>query len=270
MLMFNQQVIMNITKCGNPTKIKKTCEWTGKEFVVDWKHRNQRFINKQSMYEWRKSQNRESVKCLNCGNLFERYKRILHPKTRKPTQYCSNECNKTSDEVNEKKRKWGLSSDNHWNKKECQNKVRKTKLNKYGDENYNNMRKLKNTMLSKYGVPYATYLPQCFSNGKRISKFQKKEYEKLKLTYSDVELECYLPNVQKSVDIFIPSQNKIVECYGDYWHCNPAKFNSDYFHSIKKMTAKEIWEYDRNRVNVLELHGYNVEIVWENSKKKFK
>jgi hypothetical protein len=50
--------------------IKKICEWTGQEFYVDFKHRNQRFIDKNAMYSWRKNQNREMVKCLKCGKDF--------------------------------------------------------------------------------------------------------------------------------------------------------------------------------------------------------
>ena len=69
-----RNIIMNKTCYDNPIKIKKICEWTGKEFVVDQKHKNQRFINKDAMYAWRKSQNREMVRCLACGHLFERYK----------------------------------------------------------------------------------------------------------------------------------------------------------------------------------------------------
>jgi hypothetical protein len=250
--------------------IKRICEWSGKEFFVDWKHRNQRFIDKNSMYEWRKSQNRETVNCLKCGKPFERYKHILHPRTGKPTQYCSNECNLTSSEKITKLKKWGLSDKNHWNKSDCQKKVKETKLEKYGDENFNNMDKYKQTMMDKYGVPCNFYLSKFKSNGKRISKFQRELYENLLKQHPDVLLEKYLPTVQKSVDIFIPSQNKIVECYGDYWHCNPNKFNADYFHTIKKMTAKEIWEYDKNRVDLLKNAGYDVEIVWENNNKKFK
>lgn len=136
--------------------IKKICEWTGQEFYVDFKHRNQRFIDKNSMYAWRKNQNREVVKCLKCGNEFERYKNILHPKSGKPTQYCSNECNRTSDEKREKLRVWIKDNNPMYNKVSLEklkdnnpmfnqsniDKIKTTKLKKYGDENYNNMEKI--------------------------------------------------------------------------------------------------------------------------------
>lgn len=261
---------MNITQFGNPEKIKKICEWTGKEFEVDWKHRKQRFIDKNAMYAWRKSQNREMVKCLKCGNLFERYKNILHPKTGKPTQYCSNKCNKTSSEKINKLIKWGLSNKNHWNKNEYQEKCKQTRLKLYGDIYYNNMEKMVDTNMKKYGVPYIWYLPKCQTNGKRISNFQRNVYKNILKQYTDAKLEVYLHDVQKSVDIFIPSKNKVIECHGDYWHCNPTSFKPDYYNRLVHLTAKEIWDKDNQKCDVLKSAGYEVEVVWENTNKKFK
>ncbi len=261
---------MNITAYGNPEKIKKICEWTGKEFYVDWKHRHQKFIDKNAMYQWRKSQNHEIVNCLNCGKPFKRYKHILHPRTGKPTQYCSNKCNRSSVCVNEKKRKWGLSNKNHWNDPECQKKVGKTKFERYGDSNYNNMEKYKITMMTKYGVPYAVYLPQCNSCGIQISKFQKRVYTEILKQHTDAKLEVYLSDVQKSVDIFIPSENKVIECHGDYWHCNPLKCKPDYYNKLVHLTAQEIWDKDNKKKEVLENAGYEVDVVWENTNKHFK
>jgi len=261
---------MTLTINGNPEKIKKICEWTKKEFIVDWKHRHQRFINKRAMYDWRKYQSHEIVKCLNCKKSFKRYKNYIHPRTKKPIQYCSVFCSKTSVEVCEKKRKWGLSEKNHWNKKECQDKVKKTKQERYGNPYYNNMEKNIKTCMTNYGVPYSVYLPQCISNGNRISKFQIKIYEQIKQKYKDAQLEVYLCDVKKSVDIFIPSIKKIIECYGDYWHCNPLKYKSNFYNKSVHLPAKEIWDRDKKRIDFLVKNGYDVEIFWENNTKKVK
>jgi len=64
-------------------------------------------------------------------------------------------------------------------------------------------------------------------------------------------------------DIFIPSKNLIIEYNGDYWHCNPIKYSKDYFHKIKNKTAKEIWLYDKNRIDLLKRMGYTLEVIWE-------
>jgi hypothetical protein len=248
---------------GNPKFVKKICEWTGDEFWVGWKYRNARFKDTQSMQEWRKSRSREVVKCLNCGNEFERYKSHVHHRSGLPTQYCSNYCSVTSDEKKEKLKKWANSDNNHWKHSNSQQKVRQTKLERYGDENYNNMDKCIETNMKLHGVPYSVYLDHAKSNGKRISKGHYKLFESVKNDYSDAIIEHYLTDVNIMVDIFIPSCNMVVEFFGDYWHCNPLKYDETYYHTQVHKTAKEIWEYDRKRVDKLKSAGYSVKIVWE-------
>lgn len=258
----------DITKSRNPTEIKKICEWTGKEFIVDWKHRNQRFIDKDAMYAWRKSQNRENVPCLTCGKMFERYKRILHPRSGKLTQYCSNECSVKSTEKKDKLREW-IKDNNPMDRQECRNKIRQSKLEKFGTPDYNNSQKQQETMIKKYGVPCIFYLPKYKSNGRRISKFQRRTYEKILKTYPDARLEEYLPDVRRAVDIYIPSIKKVIECHGDYWHCNPLKCSPNYFNKAVHLTAKEVWDRDAAKKELLEKNGYEVEVIWEDSNKMF-
>jgi hypothetical protein len=256
------------TNYGNPESINKICEWTGKSFTVDWKHRNKRFIDKEAMYSWRKSQNREMVSCLNCNKLFERYKKILHPRSGKLQQYCSNECNRSSKEKKEKLKIW-ITDNNPMKDPISVEKISKTKLEKYGNYKYNNPEKAANTCMRKYGTACYFDSPSAIlSNGKRISKFQKQTYDLVLLEYPDARLEEYLKDARCSVDIYIPSLKKAIECYGDYWHCNPSKCQPDYYNKSLRMTAKEKWNKDAIRTDKLVLAGYGVEIVWENSKKK--
>jgi G:T-mismatch repair DNA endonuclease (very short patch repair protein) len=257
------EVSEELTNRGNPKYVKKICEWSGDEFWVEWKYRNARFKDITTMHKWRSANSKEIVNCLNCGNSFERYKNILHHRTGLPTQYCSNYCNVTSVEKKEKLKKWANGDNNHWKNKSTQLKVKQTKLERYGDENYNNTERNVETMLSKYGVPYSFYLPHSRSNGKTISKGQRKLFENLKERYNDVLLEHYLEDVNKSVDIYIPSKNKIIEYFGDYWHCNPNKYSKDYYHTQIHKTAEEVWDTDFKRIKHFEDMGYEVQIVWE-------
>jgi G:T-mismatch repair DNA endonuclease (very short patch repair protein) len=72
----------------------------------------------------------------------------------------------------------------------------------------------------------------------------------------------------KICDIFIPTLNLIIEYNGDYWHCNPKKYDSDYFNQKKQKTAKELWEYDKTKVDLIIKNGYILEIVWESDLKE--
>jgi hypothetical protein len=71
----------------------------------------------------------------------------------------------------------------------------------------------------------------------------------------------------KICDLFVPKLNLIIEYFGDYWHCNPKKYDNSYFNKKKNQTAKEIWEYDKNKLELIRNYGYNLEVVWENDLK---
>jgi G:T-mismatch repair DNA endonuclease (very short patch repair protein) len=72
----------------------------------------------------------------------------------------------------------------------------------------------------------------------------------------------------KICDIFIPKLNLIIEFNGDYWHCNPKKYNADYYNQVKGKTAKELWDYDKNKIDLIRSYGYNLEVVWESDLKE--
>jgi len=56
---------------------------------------------------------------------------------------------------------------------------------------------------------------------------------------------------------------KIIEFNGDYWHCNPEIYEVNYFNKNKEMTAKEIWEYDKEKIKTAEKYDYQVLTIWE-------
>lgn len=244
--------------------IERICEWSGEKFLVDYKHRNQRFVNREAMYEWRKSLNRESACCLNCGGVFERYKRLFHIKTGRLTEYCSDKCRNSSPIARGKKKKW-TTENNPMKNESSVLKIRQTKMERYGDETYNNLEKNKETCLRKYGVSCVFDIPSVIrSNGRRVSKFQNRIYEEVKLIHKDAILEHYLNDASISVDIFVPSKKLVIECYGDYWHCNPLIYKEDFYNKSLKMTAKETWIRDELRIKLLKSFGYDVNIIWEN------
>jgi len=73
---------------------------------------------------------------------------------------------------------------------------------------------------------------------------------------TQVEIDKY------SVD-FLVNEKYIIECYGDFWHCNPQKYSPSYFNKGKRKTAKEIWERDLERRKYFEGLGYKFINLWE-------
>lgn len=66
-----------------------------------------------------------------------------------------------------------------------------------------------------------------------------------------------------NVDVQFTSRQLIVELFGDFWHMNPNKYASDERNVITKMTATEVWDRDKRKVNDLREQGYYVEVIWE-------
>jgi len=76
-----------------------------------------------------------------------------------------------------------------------------------------------------------------------------------------VTYEHDVPIGKYRVDFLVGT--KIIECNGDYWHCNPVKYSPDYYHKARKRLAKSIWVKDDHRRNTLIEEGYSALILWE-------
>lgn len=120
----------------------------------------------------------------------------------------------------------------------------------------------------KYGVTNAYMLAQ----RRKISKPQKELFDYVQSINSSAELEVKLPikEVKYFADILLPSLNKVIEYHGDYWHANPKIYSPTYFHKVKNKTAKEIWQDDEKRKNIINQAGYSVMIVWASDMQTFK
>ncbi len=55
----------------------------------------------------------------------------------------------------------------------------------------------------------------------------------------------------------------IIECYGDYWHCNPRIFKKTDYNKSLKMTANTKWLNDKIKQTNLENKGYQYLYFWE-------
>jgi len=64
-----------------------------------------------------------------------------------------------------------------------------------------------------------------------------------------------------NVDIIV--NNYIIECYGDYWHCNPKLYKSDFYNKSLRLTSQEKWDRDNIRNSILNKKGYKILTFWE-------
>jgi len=62
-------------------------------------------------------------------------------------------------------------------------------------------------------------------------------------------------------DFFI-NDNIIIECYGDYWHANPLKYNK-HDNIFRNVTSEEIWKKDNERKYNFEQNNYKFIFFYE-------
>lgn len=96
------------------------------------------------------------------------------------------------------------------------------------------------------------------------SKKQALFYTLLKEKYDDIVQHYTIHDQDKWFfpDIISTKDNIIIEYYGDYWHANPKKYSENQI-VHHNLTAKRIWDIDKERINRLEKLGYWVYIIWE-------
>ena len=87
-----------------------------------------------------------------------------------------------------------------------------------------------------------------------FQNFSKKEIEIVHLIEKLGYEVKHLHRIDTKIcDIYVPKLNLIIEYFGDYWHCNPKKYNENYFNQKKNKYAKEIWEYDSNKIDLIKI-----------------
>jgi|688.fasta_scaffold47265_5 hypothetical protein len=155
-------------------------------------------------------------------------------------------------------------------------KISDSRSGKYtGDENHMKKKEYrdmsKNIMRSNWdnGILDRKVMSEQIKQTRRSGKIKstiisKKEREIVSFLRSlNIEVISSFRVDSKVCDIYIPYLNLIIEYNGDYWHCNPIKYDGDYFNQKKNKYAKDIWEYDRVKLELVRSYGYNLEVVWE-------
>jgi hypothetical protein len=121
-------------------------------------------------------------------------------------------------------------------------------------------------------IKMSNLMKERIKNGELKSYNRSKAENELISFLLSKNIEC-IPNLiigSKIYDLYIPKFNLIIEYNGDYWHCNPIKYGETFFHTKKNKTAKEIWDYDKNKLYLAKNNGYIIEVIWEHDYKKDK
>lgn len=180
------------------------------------------------------------------------------------------------------------------------NRIKNTKLLKYGDQNFNNINKIKETNLKKYGVQCVLQNEEVKNKVKKtmLKKYGIENYFHKNPNYSKISQELFwniynnLSNELKNKTYFAELNNEFasygnefylydfvisnikicIEFHGNNFHPQCHLNDNDIgWHAIyKNLTVKEARKYEFKKNNFLINNGYEVLIIWENDYKKNK
>jgi G:T-mismatch repair DNA endonuclease (very short patch repair protein) len=148
-------------------------------------------------------------------------------------------------------------------------------------------KKTRITMAKRYpdGLKHTEESRRKMSVARSKQKFPKKDTKPEKLIQSIIEKDRItfvkhknfkLTKSYHQADIVI-EPDKVIELFGDYWHCNPKDFIHNGrlksgFKPNDKITggviAKDKWKKDKEMVEDIEKQGYKVLIIWEGKLEK--
>jgi hypothetical protein len=158
-------------------------------------------------------------------------------------------------------------------------------INKYGDvegekkykERCEKISKSSNKdwYINKYGDVEGEKRWNSYTNKIRLNnrKNKSKKSKKISIILNNISIEYFdeykISDLNYYCDYYIEKYNTIIEYYGDYWHCNPIFYNKNYYHQYINLTANEIWEKDKKRID--KIYSYynnniNIIIIWESTK----
>lgn len=123
--------------------------------------------------------------------------------------------------------------------------------------------KQQRTLLQNHGVTNAFFL----SKHRNVSIAQQEIFNHLSSSLPQLHFEsekCFASGTYKYfIDIFSDDAKMIIEYNGDYWHCNPTLYSGSFYHPKKCKSAQDIWDEDRQRMQILQQKGYQSFTVWE-------
>ena len=173
--------------------------------------------------------------------------------------YGKKHTEKSKSKISESRKGKGMGENNAMANEETRKKLNKILLKKWENGEMEHLRNI-----------FSKTMKETRRLGKIKSIIRSKKEDEIidEIKNLGYEVKHSLRVDSKICDIYVPKFNLIIEYNGDYWHCNPEKYAADYFHTIKQKTAQELWDYDKNKIDLILENNYNLEIVWETDLKK--
>jgi len=200
------------------------------------------------------------LKVLNKHNLVRKRDRCKSLDIKKEGGFyqVKRKCPKCNQDIITKSKDKGIACRNHFRKingislcKPCSLKLQVGEGNPFYGKKHTKETLIK---ISKKITDNPTKYSSSSKPEKLIESILKKNNYEVYRTYHVDKFVC---------DIYIKDLNLIIEYNGDYWHCNPKKYDENYLHPHKKKFAKQIWMEDSIRIDYIKNLGYNLEVIWE-------
>ena len=120
------------------------------------------------------------------------------------------------------------------------------------------------TLTSKEPEEIARINSAKVSKGRSVSLLETSIFEAIQQTFPNAEKQFNLSREGKRNFIYdIKLDDKIIEIQGDYWHCNPFLYKEDYYHTAKKLYARDVWAKDAEKAELAAKNGFQLLAVWE-------
>lgn len=110
----------------------------------------------------------------------------------------------------------------------------------------------------------------CPTCGNAISKLENVWLDGYSIPEQDRQVNILIGDRRIRVDGYSASLNTIYEFYGDIWHGNPNRYQSNEINPCNKRTYKELYDSTIERERLIKDAGYNLVTAWESDFKKTK
>lgn len=131
-------------------------------------------------------------------------------------------------------------------------------------------RRFKSAKAGKRGSKISKKLFDCLANhipeDECVYYWSKNGEWRVRLTDLDRSI---LNTNQQNIFVDFKYKQRIIEFFGDFWHANPAVYTEEQIcNPFEQLTAKDIRERDRIRIQLLTQKGFDILVIWERDFKR--